>query len=227
MFQCRLTPIRLSCGFLFNHKFSLLDNWGEIADNILYGNQKYFSSSVFTNISTQYTTERTLYNPQTYDKITLTANNLLFTQNIINGDEYEQDYKLFYDRVKHYIVPNILCSNNLIIRRIGIVYAVVLNKEQIRLFSQQYFKSNADIIDFRFSKKETTINGLVFLDKDDYINKIYTVGSISDEYQGIIYDYQLHFSPLRSDVRDCIDKLLNTSLNSFNKDIISPILEGK
>ena len=54
---------QLIFGVSFKHMFKLLDTWGEIADDILYHN-KYFSTQLFTNISTQYTTERQLYNPK-------------------------------------------------------------------------------------------------------------------------------------------------------------------
>ena len=51
-------------GVQFNHSFKLLDYWGEIADDILYKSE-YFGCEFFSNISTHYTTERSLNNPNT------------------------------------------------------------------------------------------------------------------------------------------------------------------
>lgn len=51
-------------GVTFNHSFRILDNWGEIADNLLYRNS-YFNANFFPQISSQYTTQRELNNPKT------------------------------------------------------------------------------------------------------------------------------------------------------------------
>ena len=198
--------------------------WGEIADDILY-HSKYFSSEFFTNISNQYTTERNLTNQKDGHRLIITPSNLVFTQNIINN--YDVEYSEFKKRVENYIVPNILSSKGLVVRRLGMVYVSELDSTTIKQFASQYFRPEVKGVgDFRFSKKEATSSGLIFNGSDDFINKIYSVGSLEDNIQGVSYDYQLHFSPKRQDVRDIIDRFITNANDSFKKDIIT-LLEAK
>lgn len=212
---------QLTFGVLFNHMFKLLDSWGEIADDILYNN-KYFSPDFFSNISTQYTTERRLYNPNKKHSLILTANNLIFTQTIENN--FDEEYEQFKKRVTEYIVPKILTPYTLVVRRLGAVYSCEWNEKDIKIFASKYFNPSVqNILDFRFSKKESTVKGALLSDNSDFINKIYTVGNISDSLKGVSYDYQLHFSPLRSDVRDSIVSFIDSSYNQFKQDIIGSL----
>lgn len=215
---------QLTFGVLFNHMFKLLDMWGEIADDILY-KSKYFSAEYFSNISQQYTTERSLSNPKTENQLTITSNNLVYTHNI-DGD-YEQEYGMFKKRVENYIVPEILSARGLIVRRLGVVYVSVLDSETMKAFSQLYFKPTIQgISDFRFSKRETTKGGLLLADNQDFINKIYSVGNIGENKQGISYDFQFHFNPIRQDVRDTISSFMDMAKASFSNDVLNQ-LRGK
>ena len=212
---------QLVFGVSFNHMFKLLDYWGEIADDILYKN-KYFSSEVFTNISTQYTTERSLSNPQKQHSLVITSNNLVFTQTI--EEDFDKEYELFKTRITEYIIPKILCKYILVVRRLGIVYISEFNEHQLLSFSSKYFKPTVqNIMDFRFSKKEPTSQGKLISDNTDFINKIFTVGNLKNEFQGISYDYQMHFNPLREDVRDVIASFINKADNDFTIDILNNI----
>ena len=104
----------------------------------------------------------------------------------------------------------------------GIVYFNALTTDGIQKFASQYFNPSVqNIIDFRFSKKEATIKGKLLTENCDYINKIYTVGNIGPDIQGVSYDYQLHFYPLRQDVRDIISKFIKDADEGFNKDILT------
>lgn len=207
---------QITFGVAFNHMFRLLDMWGEIADDVLYKN-KYFPEGYFTNISAQYTTERSLMSPLGH-QLTITANNLVYTHIIV--ENYEKEYEEFRKRVINYIIPEILSKRGLVVRRLGMVYFVELNKESISKFADKYFNpSVGGITDFRFSKKEPTSGGLALIDKSDFVNKIFTVGRLGENLQGISYDYQLHFLPLRSDVRDSITSFFASAQTNLSKDI--------
>ena len=209
---------QLTFGVAFNHMFRLLDMWGEIADDVLYKN-KYFPEGYFTNISAQYTTERSLMSPSGH-QMTVMANNLVYTHMITN--DYDKEYEEFKKRVINYIVPEILSKRELVVRRLGMVYVVALDKKAISEFADKYFTpSVSEITDFRFSKKETTAGGLALADKSDFVNKIFTVGRLGEKLSGISYDYQLHFLPLRSDVRDCISEFLSSAQTNLGKDIFN------
>ena len=212
---------QLTFGVSFNHMFKLLDSWGEIADDILYRN-KLFSSEFFTNISTHYTTERRLSNPEKNHVLILSSNKLVFTQTI--EKDFDSEFNLFKKRVVDYIIPNILTRYTLIVRRLGVVYTCELEDEIIKKFAAQYFNPSVqNIMDFRFSKKEPTVKGTVFSENSDFINKIFTVGRVSDNIKGISYDYQLHFTPLREDIRNEIEKFISNSQKDFGSDIIDSL----
>ncbi len=209
--------IQLTFGVLFNHKFKLLDSWGEIADDILYKNQ-YFSPDFFTNISSQYTTERQLFNPARKHSLLLTSNNLVYTQTI--ESDFDSECELFKKRVSEYLVPNLLTRYTLVVRRLGVVYVCELDDSDIQRFAANFFNPTVqNIMDFRFSRKEPTDKGLILSDNADFINKIFTVGNISEGIKGVSYDYQLHFTPLHEDVRDSIDSFMTKSMTGFNTDV--------
>ncbi len=211
--------VQLVFGVSFNHMFKLLDSWGEIADDILYSN-KYFSSDFFSNISTQYTTERRLFNPDRNHTLILTSNNLVYTQTI--ESDYSYEYDLFKKRVIEYLVPNLLSRYVLVVRRLGIVYTCRLDDNRIKQFASKFFNPSVqNVIDFRFSRREPTDKGLLLTENSDFVNKIFTVGSISDSIQGISYDYQLHFTPFREDVRDTISPFIENANKAFYEDIAS------
>jgi len=206
-------------GVLFNNSFKLLDHWGEIADDILY-NSKYFSPQFFPSISSHYTTERNLYNSELGHCLTLTSSNIILTQKIIKN--YNDEYNEFQQRIKNYIVPQILTKYNLITSRIGIVYTFEFDQNIIEKFASLYFKPEIKgIQNFRFSKKEATIKGRLLDKNNDFINKIFTVGNIDNDLLGISYDYQYHFQPLRSDIRDDISDFFSKSNIGLQNDIIN------
>lgn len=213
----------ITFGVRFNHSFKLLDSWGAIADDMLY-NSKYFSTNMFPEIVSTYTTQRYLANPTKGHRFILAADNLVFTQTI--EKDWDKEYKEFVERIEKYIVPSILSKYSLISRRMGVVYLTTLKKEEIAIFAKKYFKPEVtDICDFRFSRKEPTIVGSVFKESTDFYNKIFTVGNIDDNL-GISYDFQLHMVPAKADVRDSIKSFITTSETNFRKDVFD-CLGGK
>lgn len=209
--------IKLTFGATFSHKFQLLDYWGEIADSILYKN-KYFSTDIFPQISTNYTTERSLFHPEKGYYLEIKANNFIYSQPIEN--DYDTEYKLFCQRVADYIVPSILSKYGLVIHRLGMVFAKEMDERSINEFAGRYFKSDIqNIMDFRFSKKETTPKGMIQANINDFTNKIYTIGNIANDVRGITYDYQLYFNPFREDVRGEINKFIKNAEENFKTDL--------
>ncbi|MEH2935806.1 hypothetical protein [Acutalibacter sp. JLR.KK004] len=204
-------------GAAFSPRFQLLDLWGEIADRILYDN-KYFSTDMFPKISSNYTIERRLYNPQNNNCFVLTSNNLVYVQPI--EKDFIGEFNKFKKRVSEYIVPEILSKHSLVIRRLGVVYTCAWSDAEIQKFAGKFFLPTiSNISDFRFSQKMGTVKGTLFSENSDFINKIYTVGNVSEEIKGVMYDYQQHYHPLRSDVRSEIGKVLSKSYDSFQEDV--------
>ena len=149
---------------------------------------------------------------------------MIFKYYIQESKKFDEEYKLFCNRINKYLVPEILSEYNLVTRRVGCVFACEMNAEDLETFSSKYFKANLQgITDFRFAQKEVTKSGTLWYGIDDYINKIYTVGKIDDEkdYRGITYDFQLYYKPLQADIRKKCPEFLKQSLIYFKKDVIT------
>ena len=213
------TVKQFACGILYSHSFKLLDNWGSIADSILYNN-KYFSPEYFPTISTQYTTTRTLSNNQAGHSIQLTSSNLIYTHVVQN--DFASEFADFQNRISKFIVPKIIEENNLITRRIGIIFTCDISEKGIQSFAEKYFKPEfKEVTDFRFSRKESTIAGKLWSDKSDFINKIYTVGSIGENLTGISFDYQAHYVPPRAYISDVVSPVLNRGKDLLLAEILT------
>ena len=67
----------------------------------------------------------------------------------------------------------------------------------------------------------------MYAENQDFINKIYNVGNLGERVQGISYDYQLHFNPIREDVRDTISSFMIKANEAFSEDILGQLRIGK
>lgn len=211
---------QLSFGFLFKNQFKLLDDWGKIVDNILYHSEE-FPSKFFPNITELYTTSRSLYS-NNGDELRLNANNLIFTQIILENEDFSSARITFINRI-NYLLKNIVIQYGLIMHRIGIVYACLIDEKEIEKLSEKCFTTSfKEVRDFRFSLKEG-LNGEQYDEKKDFINKIYTSGRILQNKfynkYAISYDYQKHFVKPRADVRNEIMPFMESSYKNFMIDI--------
>lgn len=225
----KATVKRIICGIMFNQSFSILDEWGKIADALLYNTSKKvpgFSPQYFPTISQQYTLSRFLSNQELGHSLELTQNNLIYTHTI--QDDFEQEYREFVSRVEKCLIPKIVDKYSLITRRIGMLYICEMDNSAISLFKQQYFsKSASEITDCRFAIRSSTPEGLLFSGNDNYINKIYTVGSIDGTIQGISFDYQLYFQPPQPEITARIDSFFAASKKCFFDEIFKEEYRGK
>lgn len=209
---------RIVCGIMFNPSFSLLDEWGKIVDSMLYQKNSYFSPQYFPAISEQYTTNRFLHNKDLGHMLQLNANNLIYTHTI--QQNFDAEYEEFIKRVEKYLIPKIVDKYELITRRIGMVYICEMDNDTISKFKHQYFvKSSNEITDCRFSIRDTTREGLLLSNNDNYINKIYTVGGIDESIRGISFDYQLYFQPPQPEITTKISTFFDMSKKCFFEEI--------
>lgn len=212
----------ITCGILYQPSFQVLDKWGTIVDGII-SDTLYFGADFFPEISNQYTIDRSLFNSKAGNSIRLSQNNFIYTQSI--GENFDEDYRLFRERLLCFLIPLIFDSNKLIIKRLGIVFTCFPSVNDIRKFSSLYFKPEYKTVsDFRLSIKEPTKEGVLFAENCSYINKIITVGEMEKSKIGISYDYQLHFIPLMPDIRQCDTKgFLNSGYEKLGKDVFDRI----
>ena len=219
---------RIICGIMFNHSFSILDDWGKIADSLLYSAKKSgaFSPQYFPSISQQYTTSRFLSNENEGHRLELASNNLVYTHTI--QSDFKKEYNEFVSRIEKCLIPQIVEKYALVTRRIGMVYICEMDSSSVAAFKKQYFsKSAPEITDCRFAIRTTTPEGLLFSGIDNYINKIYTVGNVDEAFQGISFDYQLYLQPPQPTITAKIDSFFEMSQKCFFEEILKEEYRGK
>lgn len=217
---------KLICGIQFNHSFSLLDNWGKIADTILYKKNEYFDSTYFPNISDHYTINRHIENPQKGHRLQLNSENMVYTHVI--QENYEKEFDTFTESIINYLYPKIVDDYDLVVRRLGIVFVSQMDQVAINSFTSQYFKPElSEVIDCRFSKRASAPQGLLFSETNDYINKIYSVSNIGQNVQGISFDYQLFFNPPQPDVKSRMRKFFDEAQKTFSEEVYKEDFRGK
>lgn len=217
---------RIVCGIMFQRSFSILDEWGRIADAILYGKNSCFSPEYFPRISEQYTINRHLSNPEKGHTLQLNSSNLVYSHTIQN--DFEKEYEKFVQRVEKHLVPQIVEKYELVVDRIGMVYMCEMDDSTLGEFKKEYFKKAADeISDCRFAIRTTTPEGLLFANNNNFINKIYTLGGIDEEIHGISFDYQLYFEPSQPEITTKVKSFFSTSKKCFFEEIFKEEYRGK
>lgn len=217
--------VKVTCGILFNNSFSILDHWGKIADSILYKNS-YFDPAYFPRISDQYTINRYVENPDKGHSLHLNSENLIYTHAI--QSDFEQEHKEFVERVAKFVVPEVVQKYDLVVRRIGMVYICEMDQSAITNFTSQYFKPElTEVLDCRFSRRSTVPQALLMSGTNDYVNKIYSVGNVSNDFQGISFDYQLFFNPPIVDVKPRISKFFEKAKADFYEEIFKEEFRGR
>ena len=205
---------KLICGILFDPSFSLLDSWGKIADTILYKKNPYFDPEYFPQISGQYTLARYLDNPKKGHRLDLNSENIIYTHTI--EKDFEAEYTQFVDSITKYLVPHVIEKYGLTVRRIGIIYVSQMDDNALNSFMAKYFTPEmTEIIDCRFSKRAPVPTEISLTGNDNYINKIYSVGTLNDEIKGVSFDYQLYFSPPLLNIKPRLAKFFEASKTSF------------
>ena len=216
------TVKRLAFGVMFNHSFSILDEWGKIADDLLYSKNKKgigFSPSYFPSISQEYTTTRRLSNEGLGFSLELSSNNLVYTHTI--QDDFEKEYAEFVNRVESCLIPKIIEKYELVTQRLGMVFVCKIEEPFIKRFKKKYFSEHAeDITDCRFAIRSVTPEGLLLTSNNDYINKIYTIGNLDNTLRGISFDYQLYFNPRQPEIKGKIAPFFKTSKDCFFDEIL-------
>lgn len=227
---------QIICGIMFNDSFSILDDWGKIADSLLCSVKKApsFPPQYFSSISQQYTISRFLSNEKKGHRLELASNNLVYTHTVQSN--FEKEYKEFVSRVEKCLVPQIVEKYALIIRRIGMVYICEMDCDSISAFKQQYFaKAASEITDCRFAIRSTTPEGLAFSGIDNYILSVVLtiVVAVGGWYAKTLIDLKIECAVCEnrlSAIEEDIDKLntdqitreiLNLQLDALRQELNS------
>ena len=197
-------------GLRFAPNFSIRDNFGKLADLILYRKDSFFNPTMFPLLSS-IVEETALSNEQTGDTLRINAATVVLIINIKNSlvtlnekpepvIKYE-DLSEIYKRFEKDIILGVLKSFSINrIQRIGLVHRYLFNlKELAATFCNKTIGNTMDGINeisFRFSKKYPTARALVTKEINDYHNIIYTIGKKSDKDElYVALDYQEYYVP--------------------------------
>lgn len=210
----------LICGIRFQNAFKIFDNFGSIVDEILYSEsgRKIFGEDYYNSINDG-GYQRILCNDKNNNSLKITQNNLILSHTVKN---FDKDFDFIKNVITKHLVPKIINQNILVVNRIGLVFMSSFNDNNILKFKNCFLNENEckNITDFRFSTKEPTAAGSVLTDKNDYINKIITVGKIDFNHNGISFDYQKHFIPPRAEIGNVIDSFFSDAQKAFQIDIL-------
>ena len=186
-----------ACGILFEKSFAILDKWGSIADGVLYKSKlfpnNYFPTFESTNIQGR------LSNSDAGHSLFLNSDNLIYTHVIQPEESFKSSYSSFVERIVKHLIPMVIESNSLFVRRIGVVFSSTMNEKEFDSLIGKFFLPNVSgITSFRIAKKETTPSGAIYVGHDDFVNKISSVVKSDNTKIDFSFDYQLHFLPSKT-----------------------------
>ncbi len=197
-------------GLRFAPNFTIRDNFGKLADFILYRKDSFFNPTIFPILSS-IVEETALSNDQTGDTLIINAANVVLSLNIKNpgvtvSEKSKPNIKFedLPDVYKHFekdIIFGTLKSFNISrIQRIGFIHRYLFNsKELAATFCNKTICNTMDGINeisLGFSKKYPTAKALATKEINDYHNIIYTIGKKPDKDElYIALDYQEYYVP--------------------------------
>lgn len=208
-------------GIRHKRNFSVLDKFGEIVDKTV-DNPK-FPKGYFDEVGSEGIT-KSISNSLTKNYIKFTQFDLIYRHQINEKSSLEDECNIFFERVKDYIVPDIIEEYKIKdFSRIGIVYGFEFKNKTFydkcikNIINKNFSNTNS----IRFSEKDLTPKGRIFKGTNDYINKLYSL-AIDDNNKAVFsYDYQYYFSPLKSIFKQCeFEKVVELSKNALEKDIL-------
>lgn len=216
---------QLVCGIRFQDSFKIFDEFGRLADDIMYSekSKKVFGEKYFTAIKSVGEYQKVFCNnTNNRSNLRINPSNLIFSCDVKN---FEKDFHFIKKAISEYIVPNIVDRNELNVNRLGFVFLAKSGKETLDKIKSVILneKESKEITDFRFSKKETTLAGSIRMDKNDYINKIVSIGEIEPAIVGISFDYQMLFMPPRAEIHNLLDSFFKDAFTALQKDVYEKI----
>jgi len=211
-------------GIRINKSFFIEDKLGAIIDDILYSENSELNNRLFNEISSN-ATGKVVYNAHTGNKLTVSAQDIIFEYNIekdfdIEFDKYLKNFNLIILKkvFGDYQVKNI--------HRFGFVIKAELSKSDtligdISKVIKSHYSGDEDSFTLRFNmttKKPITIKGII---TEDYDNEIITYDKVNQKSPTYFSaDYQKYFKPELALIKDAtipFDTFCKNSLQSFKQ----------
>lgn len=193
--------IGFATGIRFRANFSIEDQFGKIADTILYANKSFFNSQIFPKATTS-AEKKVLFNEQTDDRLLIDNSNIILDINF--GDEYnfsKEELDTILNNFNTQIIEGVMREFSIKeIARIGYIRRYLFPiKELANSFVNQTVGSTlggVNDINLKFSKRLPCLNAIAKKEVNDYDNVIFTIikkANLEEIFMAI--DYQSFFDP--------------------------------
>lgn len=221
----------IAIGMRFGPSFSVCDDFGKIADQLLYVDDSFFNKKLFPNIVTLPFQIR-LENPKTGDYLSLSQTDLIlncnFDDTIVKPDleinpkikidklgDINEGFKKLLDGLRDYDFDRI--------QRIGYVNRYIFNVEGLtKVVTDTIIGKTIDGVSdiaLRFSKRYPVADALSKKNINNYHNVIYTIEKKpSKEELGISLDYQEFYEPNLSGTNNINFNGFVSMMENYNKE---------
>lgn len=223
--------VGITVGIRFGPTFSIIDEFGDIADEILYKKDSFFNEKIFSRVNAN-PLEMILENENSGDNLIITSRELILTCNL-NNSNITQDSKLspninsdaLIELNKSFekdVINAVMKEHNFVrISRIGYINKYIINVEGLpdKFINKTIGDTLEGITDInvRFSKKYPTMKGLTGKDAKDYHNVIFAIIKKADKKELFIStDYQAYYDPSLESMRDMDFSDFLSSMESYN-----------
>ncbi|MFZ1517347.1 MAG: hypothetical protein WAU11_01150 [Ignavibacteriaceae bacterium] len=212
--------VGIAIGIRYRANFTIEDQLGKIADQILYTPDSYFSANLFPMVYTNLN-EKVLIDETTNDHLTINNSNLILEINFgnkFNVSDIDEIFKHFNNEIIDGILKKYKITE---INRIGIInrYLFKIN-ELADVFINKTIGSTLEginDINLRFSKKLTAAESLIKKGVNDYYSAIFNVIKTSDRDELFMsIDYQKYFDPFLPSSSEIEFEEFVKRVNGFN-----------
>lgn len=220
-------------GIRFGPNFSIMDDFGNIADRILYKKESFLNEKMFPLVGVN-PLEINLQDDKSGDSLIINSRDIVLTCNLQNSNstiEQSTNSKIKLDMLSELnrsyekdIVDGVLKDYKFTrIRRTGYIRKYIIKVEGLskRLVNKTIGETIGGVtdIDLRFSKKYPTQEALVKKDINDYHNVIFNIIKLANKEEMFIsLDYQAYYEPALETIKDLNFAEFLASMNKYNSE---------
>jgi hypothetical protein len=193
--------IGIALGVRFRANFSIEDQFGKIADTILYSDGAFFEPNVFPR-ATSSASSRILFNEVTNDRLHIDNSNIILEINFGDDLKFKKgDLETILEHFDKQIIKGVMREFSIKeIKRIGYIRRYLFEIEKLaNSFVNKTVGSTlggVNDINLKFSKRFPVQEALVKKDVNDFDNAIFTVIKKADLKEIFMaVDYQSFFDP--------------------------------
>jgi len=194
--------IGCAIGIRYRANFSIEDQLGKIADQILYSRKSLFNPNVFPNVLTN-VNEKVLINKETQDHLVINNSNIVLEINfgeLFNIDDLNEIVSKFNEEIVDGILKEFKVTE---FNRVGFIRRYLFQIDKLaNTFIEKTIGATLEginDINLRFSKKIPEMQAYIKKDINDYYNAIFNIIKRADKQELFMsIDFQKYFDPFLS-----------------------------